>query len=37
MNPWETPVVTGIHVDDYSFKTTLSNLWLSMKTLNKFR
>ena len=28
MDPWGTPAVTGSHLDDWPFKTTLWNLWL---------
>ena len=28
MDHWGTPAVTGSHVDDWPFKTTLWNLWL---------
>ena len=28
IEPWGTPAVTGSHVDDWPFETTLWNLWL---------
>ena len=27
MDPWDTPAVTGSHVDHWPLKTTLWNLW----------